>query len=318
MPDDASNERSRLQRQSWFGLKRHAKSLLSTPAANTALRSAARFVPALRNGRLPAPKDLREVTGEVLGTTFVMVRPDRCENAKQLYWGHGRLPGAAEAQALEIVVRLSRTADAFLDVGAYTGLFSIATARSNANLRVHAFEILPAAAELLAANVKRNGLDERVEIHREAIGGPDGEIVVPTGEGGSAIPSFYSTDMHFDDGVHVPMRSLDSVASLLEPTARVTMKIDVEATEDQVFANGERFIAAHRPTILCEILHGRARVDAIDELLRRHEYHRYLVREHDVRPSPSVIPDERFRDWLFTPSDPGDLRASGIVVAATD
>src|SRR3954452_5657496 len=105
--------------------------------------------------------------------------------------------------------------------------------------------------------------------------------------------------MHFYDGVHVPMLSLDSVASLLEPTARVTMKIDVEATEDQVFANGARFIAAHRPTILCEILHGRARVDAIDDLLRRHESHRYLVREHDVRPSPSVIPDERFRDWLF-------------------
>ncbi|HET9672252.1 MAG TPA: FkbM family methyltransferase, partial [Actinomycetota bacterium] len=78
---------SGLRRQSWFGLKRPVKRFLSLRAPHAILRSVARFVPALRSGRLPAPAGITEVEGQVAGATFVMLDPARCENAKQLYWG---------------------------------------------------------------------------------------------------------------------------------------------------------------------------------------------------------------------------------------
>jgi hypothetical protein len=72
------------KRQSWFGLKRHVKRLMGAPIPHAALRTTVRAIPRLRSGRLPAPNGLGEVTGVVGDATFVMVRPERCENAKDL------------------------------------------------------------------------------------------------------------------------------------------------------------------------------------------------------------------------------------------
>lgn len=114
-------------RQSWLGLKRYVKRFMSLPLPNAMLRLASGFVPSLRSGRLPAPAAaLREVEGRVGGATFVMLDPARCENAKELFWGRGRRPKAQDRLALDAVAVLARESDTFLDVGAYTGLFTLA------------------------------------------------------------------------------------------------------------------------------------------------------------------------------------------------
>ncbi|HEX6265191.1 MAG TPA: hypothetical protein VF036_07910 [Actinomycetota bacterium] len=63
----------------------------------------------------------------------------------------------------------------------------------------HAFEIVPAVADALEANARRNGVDDRVAVHREGIGDPNKTMRVPSGEGGSALPSFYSSRIRFDE-----------------------------------------------------------------------------------------------------------------------
>lgn len=45
---------------------------------------------------------------------------------------------------------------------------------------------------------------------------------------GSALPSFYSSRMHFDNGQPIDFRSLDSLIELLPERPRVVMKIDME------------------------------------------------------------------------------------------
>ena len=77
---------------------------------------------------------------------------------------------------------------------------------------------------------------------------------MPSGKGGSALPSFYSSRMHFEKGEVVTFRSLDSIGALLPAEARVVMKVDVEGTEDAVFEGGQVFIETFRPDILCEVL----------------------------------------------------------------
>lgn len=286
---------------------------LSRDVPNTILRGFARFVPRLRSGRLPAPAWLPEVTGRVAGETFVMLDPARCENAKELFWGEGRRPKAHDRLALDTVAALAREGDVFLDIGAYTGLFTLATTAVAPALRAHAFEIVPAVADTLEANLRRNEVADRVTVHREGIGEPGTTMRVPFGEGGSALPSFYSSRMSFEDGHDVRFRSLDSVGALIPAGAHVVMKVDVEGTEDAVLAHGQQLLATFRPDLLCEVLPA-ADGASLDELLAPAEVRRYLVTNSKLAERGRIEPDDAFRDWLFSPRTPDELRALGLPV----
>jgi FkbM family methyltransferase len=310
-----SRDQWQRHRQSWFGLKKYVKTAAGFSIPHAILRAASRYVPRLRSGRLPAPRGLAEVRGEAAGAVYVMLRPDRCEIAKELYWGGGKRPRPEDQFALESVVRLAREADVFIDIGAYTGVFSLATASGNPSLQVRAFEIVPAVSDLLVENIRRNGVEDRVIVHREGIGVPGAKMTIPMGDEGSALPSFYSSRMHFEDGVTVAFRSLDSLRDLLTAGQRVVMKIDVEGTEANIFRHGTDFLKTFEPDILCEVLHGRAEADALDAILRSLGYRLYLVRSTDVVMVDSVRPHPRFRDWLFTRRDDMSLSAAGISVA---
>lgn len=308
-----TEERPVRRRRSWFGLKRHVKRFLSLRLPHAVLRLLARFVPVLRSGRLPAPASVTEVEGRVAGASFVLLDPARCENAKQLYWGHGRRPAADDRLALDTVVALARDADVFLDVGAYTGLFTLAVSVAAPSVQVHAFEIVPAVADALEANLVRNRVDVRVAVHREGVGEEGATIRVPTGEGGSALPSFYSSRMRFEVGDLVPFRSLDSVADMLPENDRVVMKIDVEGTEDAVFAAGQTFLKAFRPDILCEVL-PEADGEMLEELLAPAGLDRYLVTNSRLEERARIVPDGEHRDWLFTARGRTELEALGLPV----
>jgi FkbM family methyltransferase len=301
------------RRQSWFGLKRYVKWFLSLAVPHAFLRLAARIVPPLRSGRLPAPAGLGEVEGRVAGATFVMLDPARCENAKQLYWGGGRRPRADDRLALDTVVALARQADVFLDVGAYTGLFTLAVSAVAPAVQVHAFEIVPAVADALVANLVRNRVEERVAVHREGVGEDGATIRIPSGEGGSALPSFYSSRMRFDEGELVTFRSLDSVAEMLPEGDRVVMKIDVEGTEDTVLGSGRSFLRTFRPDVLCEVLPG-ADAAVLDDLLAPSGLRPFLVTDSKLEGRPRIVPDAVHRDWLFTAREPDELRSLGLPV----
>jgi FkbM family methyltransferase len=303
-----------LRRRRWFGLKRHVKRFLSLPVPHALLRLAATLVPSLRrNGRLPAPARLAEVEGHVGGATFVMLDPARCENAKQLYWGRGRRPRPDDRLALDAVAVLARRADAFLDVGAYTGLFTLAVAAFAPDVRAHAFEIVPAVADTLEANVARNGLGRRVTVHRQGIGEDGVTIRIPSGEGGSALPSSSSSRTRSDDGVLASFRSLDSVSSLLRRGEAVVMKVDVEGTEDAVFRWGKAFLRDFRPDILCDVMPD-ADAAALEELLLPARLRTYLVTNSALVAHQHLSPSPDHRDWLFTRRDPEELAALGLPV----
>ncbi len=202
----------------------------------------------------------------------------------------------------------------FLDVGAYTGMFTLAVTAFDPDVRAHSFEIVPGVADALDANVRRNGVEARVVVHREGIGGAGSTIRMPSGEGGSALPSFYSTRMTFEEGELVLLRSLESVAELVPEGARVVMKVDVEGTEDAVFESGQRFLQTFRPDMLCEVL-PQAHGERLELLLQPANLRRYLVTDTALLERDRIIPDGRFRDWLFSRRPPDELRRLGLPVA---
>ena len=307
----ASALADRARRQSWYGAKRHVKAVLSHPLVHPILRAAAPRLSQIRVGRLPAPRELIEVTASVEGADFIMLKPDRCEIAKELYWGGGRRPEAEDAYAIDLIVRLTGDARTFLDVGAYTGIFSLATLAAHPDLRAHAFDMVPPVVRMLRANMARNGFVGRVVVHQAGVGDPALTARMPSVDSGSALPSFLSSDMTFDDGEDVGFLSLDSLTDEVE--GPVVMKVDVEGGEPDVFAHGSGFLAAHRPDILCEVL-ADADGARLEELLNIHGYRYFHVGADSIRERPGIVPDDSVRDWLFTARTPAELRRIGVTV----
>ncbi|GAA4283546.1 hypothetical protein GCM10022261_10770 [Brevibacterium daeguense] len=334
------------RRQSWFGLKPGIKTALAGSGIHPVLQASQRLLPGLSIRRLPAPAGLAEVVAEVDGERFVLLDPARCEIAKEMYWGRGRRPVSGDALALDVMARLSRDADVFLDVGAYTGVFTLAALTANPRLHAHAFEMVPAVAEGLVRNLERNGVTDRATVHRAGVGRPGERMTVPSGEGGSALPSFYSARLSFSAGVEVEFVSLDSLIADVaggaesgdvsaaatgaesgddseaatgaehEPSTEaeagvqspiVAMKVDVEGTENTVFAHGQEFLARFTPDILCEVLVEHAEPRELEVLLAPHGYSYYLVCDDVLELRARITPDPRHRDWLFTTRSPEDL-----------
>jgi FkbM family methyltransferase len=304
------------RRQSWYGLKKHVKRLVALRLPHAVLRGIVRFAPRLRrSGRLPAPARLKEVEGEARGNRFVMLRPDRCIVAKELYWGGGRRPSPEDDLAVELFASAAERSDVVLDIGAYTGIFTIVAVRANPGLEAHAFEIVPENFRALFDNCVRNDVLDRVTLHHVGVGAPGAAIRVPARSSGSALPDFYSRSLRFDAGARVRVVSLDSLVDRVPAGARVTVKIDVEGTEDEVLRHGEAFLDAFSPRILCEVL-PEADAATLESLLASHGYRFHLVRDRDLLASPRIEPDESFRDWLFLAGDPADeLIPLGVPVA---
>ncbi len=303
------------RKKSWFGLKLPVKAALAQPFLHPVLRAVAPRVRGIKIGRLPAPIGLTEVRGRAGNADFHLVDPFRCEIAKEVYWGKGRRTEEEDAFALELMVDLSRDAEVFVDIGAYTGVFTMAVLANNLAAVAHSFEIIPAVVEGLEKNVARNGLGDRVTVHPTGVGKPGTRMQVPTGDGGSALPSFYSAGMDFGSGAEVRFTSLDELLpDLPEGRPRVTVKIDVEGAENDVLDHGLEFLDTLRPDILCEVLADRARPLELMGVLNRFGYHCFLVGRDRLHARDRIVPDPELRDWLFTTKSPDELRAAGYPV----
>jgi FkbM family methyltransferase len=315
VPAEDFRSSSEGRRHSWHGLKPLVKRVLSLPGPHLLVRAAARAVPRLREGgRLPAPASLKEVHGRALGTTFVMLRPDRCIVAKELYWGEGRRPRAQDAFAVDLFASIAGSSDVVLDVGAYTGLFTIVAARANPNADVHAFEIVPDVYAALFWNCVRNDILDRVTLHCRGVGDPAVRMRVPEGSGGSALPDYYSARLHFETGPTIGFDALDALAAWVGDGARVLMKVDVEGTEGDVFRFGMKFVERFAPDVLCEVLPSTDPSE-LQRMLDPLGYRYHAVRAGELGPAATIEPEERFRDWVFTRRQPDELDHLGIPVS---
>ena len=233
-----------------------------------------------------------------------------------LYW-HG--VAGYEPEVVDVLLPLSRGARVVLDVGANVGVYAMLAAFSNPDARVIAFEPVDDVFERLAANVALNRLSGVVCV-RAAVGAARGQIPLysPIGR----IDTIASTSVdHWVKWAPGPWRcdlaeviSLDDFAEEAKLPGVDLVKIDVEQQEHAVLQGMQGLLSNQRPHIVCEVLpHGPGGSDRarhMDELLRPHGYHIYLLRPHGPMLRQRVSGDYDHWNQLFTMLDPPALAAA--------
>jgi FkbM family methyltransferase len=168
-----------------------------------------------------------------------------------------------------------------IDIGACLGFITVpladmARARRG---RVLAFEPVPGNVRLLRDNLRRNHLDEYVEVISEALGKVQGSFPAWVEEGGAGNAGLVP-DSRETGGEPLPfvVRRLDDITI----DGRVSiMKIDVEGSEMDVLTGADDLISSDRPVILGEFSQWWFRERGVnpDEPLAWCEEHNYSLIE---------------------------------------
>jgi FkbM family methyltransferase len=188
---------------------------------------------------------------------------------------------AYESPVSDILVELIKIAPGtILDIGANTGLYTLAAAAANPLVDVIAFEPLEPVRHLLQHNIGLNpDLASRIKVEPVGLSNEIGSF------------SFYETinDRGFVstssslEAQHVALvggeyveRSirtvtLDDFAGGLNGRRVTFMKIDVEGHEHAVISGGRQFLSKHRPIFTIELL-GPSEGAPINAFLRQADY----------------------------------------------
>jgi FkbM family methyltransferase len=246
--------------------------------------------------------------------SVVLQKAERCQVAKEVYWGHGHLHGAADRLALQLAITLSAEADTFLDIGAYTGLFALAVARENPHIQCDAYEIVADNYVLMWENTIRNNLVARVHPRLVGLGAAKGTLKVPSSFGSGSLASSVALDSVADDGTDIPIAPLDDLYPGF--AARMVMKIDVEGFEWEVFQGGRQLITRVKPDMVCEVLRRAPNIPEMEAFLRDTGYNIFHISDEGLRPADRIVPVKLERDWLFTTRSASELQARGFPLAA--
>ncbi len=198
--------------------------------------------------------------------------------SRSLWWGGWK---GYECPFPDLFAACSLESRLVLDIGAFSGLYSLIAATCSPGAKIYAFEPYPPARRLLEANVHRNRLENRITVVPVALSDHAGSatlFVPPTTtallESASSLNNqLYSQPI---DRVEVPVITLASFLQERDIGSVDLVKMDVETHEPEVLLGASQLFRRCRPVVFLEILASaniaeldaiRAGVDYIDGLL---------------------------------------------------
>jgi FkbM family methyltransferase len=221
-------------------------------------------------------------------------------------WLRGRYGSEIESQ---LRARL-RPGDAFVDVGANVGSFSVVAARIVGPAgRVIAVEPVPEVAALLEASAARNGL-AHLRVVRSALGRVAGratmQIQASSGISYLGAPHHRQADDHIRGEVDVPVERLDDLLAREDAPAPALVKIDVEGREPDVLAGAANTLAVGAAFVVELVTQNLRRFGATPEdIFAPFAAAGYIA--IDVRDGQPIGPGDTGRlptDVLFVPRSP--------------
>lgn len=248
------------------GLRGLRRAVLGLPGVAGSLRALKRagLLPRKVWGRLKVEAAV-ELAVPGGGTFRYQVRERDCVG-QGLYWEG--LEGY-EPETMPLFMERVRTARRFVDVGAFTGLFSLVAAAASPTVRVAAIEALPSLFERLRAHVALNGWEARIELFALAAAERDGEAVFHVPEAELTTQASLAPPAPGEGprrGINVRTARIDGLAESAGWGPVDLVKIDVEGAEPQVLAGMRGILTRDRPAVILEVNPGGPR-EAIEAIL---------------------------------------------------
>ncbi|UCG32402.1 MAG: FkbM family methyltransferase [Phycisphaerales bacterium] len=225
--------------------------------------------------------------------------------AIRLYWDGFK---GYEPETTALFYHLCSRGVCAIDVGAYTGYYTLLAAIANPTNRVISFEPWPPNCEHLIKNIRLNHL-ANVRAEPLIVSGQAGEMTlyVPDVD----LPSSASTLAGFRQAATAIRKAsitLDIYATTHGLDRIDVVKIDTEATEHEVLQGMSEIMERDAPMIFCEVLRGRNEAEQ-QAVLAEHGYRwfwitdRGLICQRDIRGDP----DYRFSNYLYVHPRRADL-----------
>jgi FkbM family methyltransferase len=170
----------------------------------------------------------------------LLVRPGMTGATGNLY------VGLHEFADMAFVLHVLRGEDLFVDVGANIGSYTVLAA-AGAGATCLAFEPGSAAFAWLERNVRLNGIADRTELHRQAVGARSGQMALTTD--GDTVNHIVTDPAAGARTETVAMTTLDEALARRTP---LMLKIDVEGFETEVLNGAAQTLNA--PTLRCVLL----------------------------------------------------------------
>jgi FkbM family methyltransferase len=243
------------------------------------------------------------------------------EVANTVFW-HGW--DGYEPEMSRLFYRLASSAQGVIDVGAYSGFYSALAGLANPGSRVFSLEPHPGAFARLERTLRMNGL-ANVRAFRLAAGArPDrAELFEPVSSALTTMstlsPEFARHAERFQSRPHrygvqsfeVRVQPLDDFVAEHDVGRVDLLKIDAEASEDDVLRGTRKTLRRDHPHIFCEVLNAE-KGSAIQELLEPLGYSFLQLRADGPAPTEHVVTAEGKTDYLFTvdPAATRDPRSS--------
>jgi len=187
--------------------------------------------------------------------TFVMFSNNDDAVAKHYFWNGAN---AYEDASLRIWEQLSKSCSFVLDIGAYTGVYSLVSAAANPATHVHAFEPLDRVYSRVLINQVAN-VFSRINVFPQAVSDSNGKVELNIFSGDSVLVSASSLLEKQSVGREVyGKKTIETVtldSHLKNNDINVGLiKIDAENAEHLVIKGAMETLKKYTPDIFIEIL----------------------------------------------------------------
>lgn len=189
--------------------------------------------------------------------------------------------GLADHPEMRFLLDYLRPGDTFVDVGANVGVYSL-LACAVPGVAVLAYEPSAETFERALENVRLNGLEDRVNLVRKAVGSEEEEALLTVGL--DAMNSLVEGES-VGAAESVSVTTLDALG--LDGVALV--KIDVEGWETEVLNGAAGLLERQRPALIVEVND----IEGLKEIKRRYGYECVAYEPVTRRLVPANLSDAR-------------------------
>ena len=183
-----------------------------------------------------------------------------------------------EPMSVSIFYEFSKVSNYVIDIGAYTGIYSLIACTANNYCKVFIFEPNPNMIANIERNCCINNFIDRVKIYNIALSDENGDFefgITAKDRTASGLITSLNEHQSIDSIIRAEVWKLDDLFDREELNEATLVKIDVEGNELKTLKGMTKIIGYFKPVFLIECLTQKKYIE-VENYLRNYGYYNYF------------------------------------------